>query len=679
MLRHTDVPVKNNETTSNACILRGVQRSRKPALSLPKEICGGFCALWILFLASPLLVQAQFQPPTNEELKMTSDPKAPGAAAVYLYREEITDDVDHFHSFYARIKVLTEKGKQLATISVPYVPGADKVTKIEGRTIHPDGTVIPLTVKPDDLLAYKTKGLQMNALVFSLPSVEVGSILEYSFRYSGDTFAPTWWIQQPYFVHKAHYSFYPNLSGIMGGLLYTARIGSSEIVVKDKKGYFTLDIADVPPQPDEDWMLPINALLWRVEFYYSLFNSSKAFWDKSGQRWASSVLDFTNPSGHLKNAVAQIVAPTDTDEQKAAKIYAAVQKLENTRFTRAKSAAERKKDKLKNINKAEDVWKQQSGSDDDIALLYVALARAAGLKVWPMRVVDRSRALFDSTYLSTFQLDDYIVIVELGGKEIYLDPGQKMCPFGSLHWKHTLASGLRLVEKGAVIATTPANSFKQAVVQRIGDLYVNTDGSVRGTVRFVMTGPDALHWRQLALENDADAVKKLFEESIRDEVPDGVQASFDHLMALEDYETNLIAIVNVSGNLGTVTGKHFFLPGLFFQSHAKHPFVAQDKRITPIDLHYSKMEQDHFTYHLPPGYAVESAPQTSDVTWSNYAMLRIHSAVNDGSVDVDRLFAYGFTLLEPNGYNSLHDFSQKVAVADQQQLVLTHAAATKGN
>jgi hypothetical protein len=42
----------------------------------------------------------------------------------------------------------------LATISVPYVPGADKVTKIEGRTIHPDGTVIPLTVKPDDLLAW---------------------------------------------------------------------------------------------------------------------------------------------------------------------------------------------------------------------------------------------------------------------------------------------------------------------------------------------------------------------------------------------------------------------------------------------------------------------------------------------------------------------------------------------
>ena len=40
--------------------------------------------LALLVVASPALVRAQFQKPTNEELKMTDDPKAPGAAAVYL-------------------------------------------------------------------------------------------------------------------------------------------------------------------------------------------------------------------------------------------------------------------------------------------------------------------------------------------------------------------------------------------------------------------------------------------------------------------------------------------------------------------------------------------------------------------------------------------------------------------
>ena len=227
----------------------------------------GFSLLLLVF-AFPSFLLAQFQQPTPEELKMTADPKAPGAAAVYLYREEITDDFSHSHSFYERVKVLTEKGKELATVNIPYIPGADKVTKIEGRTIHADGTVIPLSVKPDDLIDFKTKNFQENSIVFTLPSVEVGSILEYRYSYSGNTYAPTWWIQQPYFVHKSHYSFHPDMSNTTSDLMYAIRIASCEKVVKDKKNNFTLDIADVPPEPNEDWMPPLNTIRWRVEFYY---------------------------------------------------------------------------------------------------------------------------------------------------------------------------------------------------------------------------------------------------------------------------------------------------------------------------------------------------------------------------------------------------------------------------
>jgi transglutaminase-like putative cysteine protease len=633
----------------------------------------------LLFVfTSPAILLAQFQQPTSEELKMTADPKAPGAAAVYLYHEEITDEQERYHSFYERIKVLTEKGKELATVNIPYVQGADKVTKLEGRTIHADGTVIPLTVKPDDLMDFKTKDYQIHSVVFTLPSVEVGSILEYRYRYSGYTFAPTWWIQQKYFVHKAHYSFHPDLYGSLG-LMYATRIASGEKVAKDKKGNLTLDIADVPPQPNEDWMPPLNTIRWRIEFYYTRFESGEKFWENAEKIWSEWVRDFTNPSGHIKKIVADIVAPADTDEQKAAKIYAAVQKLENTRFTREKSEAERKKEKLKDINKAEDVWTQKRGSDDEIALLYVALARAAGLKAWPMKVVDRSRAIFDYTLLSAGQLDDFIVVVELGGKDVYLDPGQKMCPFGLLHWKHSVTAGFRLAEKSATIAATPSGTYKESTVQRVANLSIDETGSVNGAVNFIMTGQDALHWRQLALENDVEEVKKQFNEFIQDEFPEGVQPDFERFLGLDDPGSKLLGIVKVSGNLGSVTGKRLFLPGLFFESRASHPFVAQDKRITPIDLHFPRLEQDNVTLRLPPGYTVESAPQTPDITWTNHAMSRIRSTVKDNTVDVLRVFARGFALLDAKEYNELHDFYLKIATADQQQLVLTRAPAAKVN
>src|SRR5579872_5620634 len=91
------------------------------------------CTLVTLFaLTFPNYLKAQFQPPTKDELEMTSDPKAPGASAVYLYREETTDDLLHFHSMYVRIKVLSEKGKELATVRIPYERRSFKVTDIQG-------------------------------------------------------------------------------------------------------------------------------------------------------------------------------------------------------------------------------------------------------------------------------------------------------------------------------------------------------------------------------------------------------------------------------------------------------------------------------------------------------------------------------------------------------------------
>jgi hypothetical protein len=97
--------------------------------------CTFFCFVLLLvaFIAFPLTAGAQFHDPTKEELSMTSDPKAPGAAAVYLYFEEKTDDPLHYHSVYARVKVLTEKGKELATVEVPYLRDARGSAGEEGR------------------------------------------------------------------------------------------------------------------------------------------------------------------------------------------------------------------------------------------------------------------------------------------------------------------------------------------------------------------------------------------------------------------------------------------------------------------------------------------------------------------------------------------------------------------
>jgi hypothetical protein len=649
-------------------------------------LLGSTALLWLS--ASPLALRAQFQDPTPDELKMTSDPKAPGAAAVYLYREATTDN-DRFQStYYARIKVLTEKGKELATVRIPYEPGYLKV-KIDGRTIHSDGTIVAANAKPEDLVTYKSKYLQENAAVLILPDVEIGSILEYrvQFSYNYGIPPPTWDLQEAYFIHKEHFLFNvgtglvvkDQLGRVLDRLMCEISPPGVPVHVNDNRGVFTVELADVPPLVEEDWMPPSDYLRWRAAFYYSFALSNQEYWEKEAKYWAEETDTFAKVTGTIKNAADSIVSSGDTDEQKARKIYAAVMKLENTDFTHVKSEAELKKDKLKEIHSVEDVWKNQGGAGNSIALLYVALARAAGLKAWPIQIVDRNRGMFNSQYLDVKQLNDYLAIVNIGGKDIFLDPAQKMCPFGVLRWSHTLAGGIRESDSGPIVAQTPGVSYVQNNDKTSADLTIDASGNVTGSARFFLGGADALYWRQRALQYDLEDVKQQFIETLRDDLPDGAEAKFDHFLGLEDPEVNLIAIVNLGGHIGSEAGKRLILPGLLFQSRAKHPFVSQDQRTAPIDIHFPMMEVDDVTYTLPPGYGVESAPHTDDTNWPGSAVLRINSVAKDNTLEVGRVFARNFTMLNATDYNDLHDFYLKLAAADQQQIVLSRTASSKGN
>ncbi|MGA2085613.1 MAG: DUF3857 domain-containing protein, partial [Terracidiphilus sp.] len=360
-----------------------------------------------LALSAPDAAQ-KFREPTKEELQMTSDPKAPGAPAVFLYFEQTADNRNHYESRYARIKVLTELGKEWATVEVPYIKGYSATPIIEGRTIHSDGTVIPLTGKAEDLLVFKNYRNHVNAAVFNLPSVEVGSILEYKWsipltggKVSGvlsedeDVISgmlagsvPQWDVQQPIYVHKAHFYWNPfselesNVSSSVAGspidyyvdgelahyLLFTQRLPAGFTTTRSPKGDFTLDIQDVPAFVREANSPPEASLRYQVRFYYTPYNSASVYWENEIQRWSKRLNDFAAQSPAIKDAASQITTGAATAEDKARKLYDAVQALENTNFTRAKSEEERRQLRLKKeLKNAQDVWSEKGGSGNDLA------------------------------------------------------------------------------------------------------------------------------------------------------------------------------------------------------------------------------------------------------------------------------------------------------------------------
>jgi hypothetical protein len=298
------------------------------------------------------------------------------------------------------------------------------------------------------------------------------------------------------------------------------------------------------------------------------------------------------------------------------------------------------------------------------------MLRAAGLRAYAVEVVDRDKGIFDPAYLELDQLDSVLVVLGTGGKQIVLDPGEKMCPFATVSWRHSYASGLGQSAQGVSITITPQQEYAENTIKRTGILSVNAQGGVSGQIQIAMTGQEALRWRQLALENDESEVKKHFDDELAKLVPDGVHAHVDHFAAMDDPNATLNAVVNVTGTLGVPAGKRLIVPTFLFETRGTVPFVNEAVRQLPVDMHYADRVTDQITYRLPDGLTVEGAPADANFSWPAHALFVAKSLTQPGEITVAQTLTRAFTIVKPEEYQDLRGFYQKVAAADQGQLVL---------
>jgi hypothetical protein len=653
----------------------------------------------ILTLAIPR-AGAQWTAPTPEELSMTSQPEVPGAPAVYLFREEITDDNMHFFSVYERLKVLTEGGKEYSNVELGYEHvsegGSTSIEDIQGRTIHPDGTIIPFTGKPYDKLVEKTQGIRFMSKVFTLPDVQVGSIIEYRYKIRLEDHyfsAPHWYIQSNLFTRKAHYSWKPTGKQLISNdergqltnaiswtpilpegaaikqtILPTSSFSQSQVLLD-------LNVHDIPPAPQEDYMPPITSFTYRVLFYYSPYRSGDEFWKSESKHWARSQDKFIGPGPGVAAAVHDLVLPTDTPDQKLRKIYAAVMKLDNSSYTREHSASEEKSEGLKEAHNTDDIWARKRGNNDQITELFVAMARAAGLQAYVGRVTNRDRSLFFKAFLSLTQLEDDIAIVNVDGKDLYFDPGARFCPYQHLDWKHTQTGGIRQTAAGGGdLFQTPGEPYTFSKTTRIADLTMNQQGEVSGVIRMTYQGAPALSWRHRSLDGDSESLNRELRTSVEKLIPRSLEIKVASIEKLDDYEQPLVVTFDVKGGLGSATGKRLILPGDIFTANEK-PAFPHEKRDIPVSFSYGRMVQDAVRVKFPASLAIESLPATAKENLQTFAGYAIKTESTPTSFTVRRDYALGESLFMTKEYPDLRSFYSKMETKDQESVVLTSAAS----
>lgn len=649
--------------------------------------------LAVLILIACKSSWADMPPISDDDKKLTSVPGQPGAPAAILYREEIYDDLRHVARIQERIKVLTEQGRKYADVSLRYNQRHFDLTAVGGRTVQPDGKIIPFEGKPFEKVLFKGKDIRYKAKTFTLPDVQPGSIIEfhYTLIYPDHMlYAPHWVVQDSLWQKQVLFRFYMWLKDVelahgqlARGVAYTIRtpknLTPKEVELPNHDVYFELKGENVPPFVDEPYMPDSDQFKYNVRFYYNSNADEKKYWDNVMKYWNKDVEKFMSKKDGVAETVAKITAPTDSPEQKARKIYAFVVSLDNQDFRPDRTAQEIKTLDIKPITGVADVLSQKRGDSSDITSTYVALARAAGLKAWVVQITSRENNYFDRSFLDERQLDDSVAVVEIDGKDVFLDPGAKFSPYGLLDWRHTMTSGFRQTADKPVFVETPVPSYKDATVRRLARLNIKPDFSIDGSMKVVYSGFFAAMRRQDAAKTDDEGRKKLLEDEVKGWLPADAEVKLIGTPNWNEVEAALSADFQISASIASNAGKRVLLPSQAFHFMQK-PMFPHAERVNGVYLYYPSRETDNLSLILPPGLSVESLPQKESVQLP-YAIYATEYSGGGRTINILRDFAMNQYVFSREEYPSVKGFYDKVKTGDEQQIIFRSGASatTAGN
>ncbi len=608
---------------------------------------------------------------------MTAEPKAPGASAIYLYRQVDRDDHAGEETNMLAVKILTEEGRDRANVQIAYERNHEGITGIEARTIRADGTIVKFDGKVYDSTIVKARGVKVMVKTFTLPEVQVGSIIEYRYRRTmsmGLIYDSQWLLEDDLFTKHGVFTLRPSESfPIMWSWPVGLPPGTQP--PERKTGRISMEVHDVPAFVTEEYMPPESALKYRVEFDYEWEmpeRDSEKFWTHFAKERFKSIDDFIDHRRAMEKALTQIIDPSDAPDVRLQKIYYRVQQVRNVDYLPERSDEERERDKINPRDDAGDVWSRGYGNGYQITWLFLALARAAGLQADPVEVSTRDRYFFNRELNNASALNTNVVRIHLGDKDIYADPGTPHAPLGLLPWFESGVAGLVLAKTGGTWIKTPLPSEKESRIDRSATFALSDEGSLEGRLVVTFTGLHALT-RRLSMRNeDARARKEELEDEVKRYVPTGIDVTLTNAPDWGASSSTLRAEFDIRvPGFAERAGSRMLLPLSVFRAEEGTMFTHAE-RVRPIYFEFPYTHEDTVVITLPAGFEPTGLPDpfTRDAGAVHYRNI---ADFHDGKLTERRhVDAVGY-LYPVTAYGPLHQFFQGVRAGDEEQVVLTRA------
>ena len=573
----------------------------------------------LLLAACPAsLAAADWRPiaPADFALKAARVEKDASAEALF-WEVRLKDNVSGAHAqvefnHYLRIKIFTDKGRDKATVEIPYWNKVS-ISDIAGRTVKPNGAVSEMEKDAVfDKNVVKVGGLKVKVKSFVLPNVEAGDIIEYQWReirdeqISNNMRLP---LQRDIPIERVRYIIKPLQ---VPYLPYAMRVLYLQVpntpFQPEGRGFSVVEFQNMPALHEEVYMPPEEAIRSALLIYYApeFTQSAEKFWADYGKRAYSFTKESLKINGDVKSAAAEAVAGASTDEQKVQKLYSYCRtKIKNTASRDGDISPDEIRD-MRDNNTPANTLKQGIGTGRDIDMLFAAMSSAAGLDVRVARVGDADTSTMGPLPPHGAFLPAVDVAVRVNGKWRFYDPGTPDLPAGMLRWEEEGMPALLTDAKAPEFATATPSQPTQNQEKRVATLNLSADGQLEGTVREELTGQVAFRERRRMSGKTAADCEKAFTEAIHQYVSNAEVENLK-IQNRDDLDQPLTVSYRLKiPGFATRTGKRLFFQPAIFHANRTSLFPSST-RANPVFFPFAWTEDDTVAITMPAGFALDHA------------------------------------------------------------------------
>jgi hypothetical protein len=640
-------------------------------------------ALTALFLLAattfyvPRAAASDWDPVSDAEKSMKSNPLDPGAGAVVLFKRGQIDVIEKSSLFwttriqtYVRIKVFNEAGRDAGNVSID-APKFVRISKVEGRTILPTGEIVPLD--PTKVFRGKayTEGKNFAILEssFTFPSVQPGAIIEYQVEENEDSFFPAPWI----FDTREIGTLQSSLKVIIGPRLDMAQFPLETTVSKISvsqahtvKGWqFDFSVSNLRPVLSEPFSLPYRDLATMVIFtpvqlgfggdVYPLITN----WNDVGKEVSEELANMQKSDKEARNKAKELAEKLPDPRMKAEAIYKYIQQnittsdLAGVAFGRP----------------ADEIMSSKRGDPDEINALYVVMLKEVKVDADMVLVATQNWQTLVRGFPNFSQFSRIVTRLNFKEGAIFADPADSACPFGDLPWFDRGIQGLAVKGNKIQEAPIPAGTMDDNVSTEKVTMHVSKDWTLEGDEELNMKGAEAIEFRGDLMQEAPEKLEKRLtdvfaygnsEAEVTQIVhPDFRDTSQPFVLKAHLRETRTNDASQAGLLLNPWIGDEYARPR--FTSTARHSAVRFNNPEKRISTTVWQLAPEIKAMQLPKEIKIEN----------DYGGLSRSCAQNDATITCTRTFYLKKLLLTTNvDYLNAKKFFDEIAKDDQEVIVL---------